>query len=129
MKEWVSMAPGDDQARVLLATAMLQDGEHADAIEHYEIVLARRPDDPGTLNNLAWLYGETGNARALPVAERALQIAPDNPSVMDTTGWILLKDGQTDRGILLLQKAAEADPDNDAIREQLKSALEQAGRG
>ena len=43
--------------------------------------------------------------KALPTAEKALGLLPDNPAILDTTGWILVEQGNTERGLPMLQKA------------------------
>ena len=76
------------------------------------------------LNNLAYAYGQMGNnAKALDHAETALKLAPDNPSVMDTAGWLLFSSGKDkDRALTLLRKAAQLAPDNASIRIHLTEA-------
>jgi Tfp pilus assembly protein PilF len=54
------------------------------------------PDDPMTLNNLAYMYVSDLNepAKALPYSQKAAQLAPNNPDILDTYGWALAKTGK-----------------------------------
>jgi tetratricopeptide (TPR) repeat protein len=49
----------------------------------------------GLLNNLAYMYAEDMNQpeKALPYARRAAQIAGQNPSILDTYAWALVRSG------------------------------------
>jgi len=47
----------------------------------------------GALNGLAWLYHENGKPGALVMARKASKLAPDNPAIQDTYGWILVQSG------------------------------------
>ena len=65
----------------------------------------------------------TDAGRALrPHAERANELAPDNPAIMDTLGVILLEMGETDKATGLLRRAHEAIPDNPDIGFHLAQA-------
>ena len=108
--------PDDLVARVLAADHYLNTGNHAAAIAHYETIQARLPDNPVMLNNLAWLYAQSDDSRALATAERALELAPDSPQVMDTLGGILHGQGDDARAIELIRKALELAPDVPEIR-------------
>ena len=68
------------------------------------------PNNLLVLNNLAWSLFESKDSRALGFAEQALKLKPDNPDVMDTLGWILVQQGQAERGIKLLQQALSKAP-------------------
>jgi len=46
---------------------------------------------------------------ALQLAQRAKEVAPDDPSISDTLGWILYKRGIYQRALGLLKESAEAD--------------------
>ena len=48
--------------------------------------MTRAPDNPLVLNNLAWVAHELKQPNALEYAERANEMAPDNPAIMDTLG-------------------------------------------
>ncbi len=112
LDEWVGQHPDD-------ATALQQFSEILIATEHYdeaaarlEQLLKKKPYDPVALNNLAWLYQQKGDERALPTARRAYVLAP-NAQTADTLGWILVTTGDPANGVALLRQAtseASADP-------------------
>ena len=79
------------------------------------------------LNNLAWIYQQEKDPRALEYAEKANQLAPDNPATLDTLGWILIEQGNTSRGLPLLQKANSLAPDAPDIHYHLILGLVKAG--
>ncbi|WP_165853485.1 hypothetical protein [Aurantiacibacter aquimixticola] len=76
------------------------------------------------LNNLAYARSRAGEMEeAIRVAEAALALAPDHPSVMDTAGWLLVQSGRDrSRGLLLLERAAKLAPDNPVIARHLAEA-------
>lgn len=111
-----------------LAAAYIDTREYDTAIKEHERLLAGAPNDPSVLNNLAWLYEETGDARALATAEKAYRIAPDAPEVMDTLGWILVQRGDAARGLTLLREAHARSASNPGIRYHLAVALARLGR-
>ena len=79
-------------------------------------------------NNLAWALlrlGEPG--LALHHAERALEQVPDNPTVMDTAGLVLVELGETERALGLLRKAAKREPTNSTMHYHLAEALAREG--
>lgn len=83
-------------------------------------------DEPGVLvlNNLAYAESRLGNrTEALALARRALALAPDNASVLDTAGWLMVETG-SDRaqGLALLRKAARLAPGNATIADHLAAA-------
>jgi Flp pilus assembly protein TadD len=79
------------------------------------------------MNNLAWAYHKENDPRALPTAEQAYRLASDKPEIIDTLGWILVEQGNTTRGLPLLQKAVELAPAALDIRLHLGSGLLKAG--
>ncbi|MDD1713576.1 MAG: tetratricopeptide repeat protein, partial [Methanoregulaceae archaeon] len=65
--------------------------------------------------------------RALGFAEQALKLKPDNPAIMDTAGWILVQQGQAERGAKLLQQALSKMPNAAEIRYHLAVAYTKLG--
>lgn len=120
--EWIDKLPNSPGAYFFRGQGKQERGEIKAAIADYETALSFNPVDPRPLNNLAWLYSEQKDPRALETAERAYQSAPENPSVLDTYGWILVQSGQVKRGIEYLQAAQKQVPDSKEIAEHLKQA-------
>lgn len=82
------------------------------------------------LNNAAMVQLNLGKAdEAIKLARQANQLAPNDPIVQDTLGWILLKTRQDKAAALeLIQKAAVAVPNNGEIHWHLANALAVNGR-
>ena len=128
LDRWLKAHPDDAAARALLAESALQKGERSRAINEYRAVLERQPDDPVALNNLAWLYHEAGDARALELARRAVKAAPEAPGVLDTLGWILVEQGKVAEGLEYLAKAVSGPRPDPEVRYHYAAALARAGR-
>jgi len=125
--QWLKDQPGDVNARAYLAATYVMARQNKQAIEQYQLLLQADPKNIRALNDLAWLYQQEKDPRALATAEQAYQLKPDNPEIMDTLGWILVDQDQTARGTELLQKAAETAPASTAIRYHWAAALAKSG--
>lgn len=126
LRQWLQSHPDDLPVRATLAAHLLSAGELQSAKGEYER-LVQRAATPVFLNNLAWVYQSTGDARAESTAKRAYQLAPDNASIADTYGWILLERGRPSEALPLLEKAAKALPDNQDVQDHYRRARELAG--
>ena len=102
LEDWVAKHPDDTAVVTALGEVRHRDGDSAGAIKLYEQALQKAPDNAPLLNNLAVLYQDAGNPKAVETAERAYKLAPQMPAVQDTYGWILLGAGKA--------KEAVADP-------------------
>ncbi len=127
LQSWLKQHPEDMSVRFALATSYLANGKKDAAISQYEIVLEKQPDNPAALNDLAWLYHERGDQRALKMAEKAYRLAPDSPAVQDTYGWILIQNGRIEFGLVALEQAVSNAPHSLEIRYHLAVALTKAG--
>lgn len=127
LREWLDEHPDDLQVRMIHASYLQMEGDGSDAISHYEHVLETRGANPVALNNLAWLYHEAGDERALELARSAHEMAPEAPEIMDTYGWILFRNGQTERALELLVRARDLAPGNPEIRYHAAEALFASG--
>jgi len=126
-REWLSTNPHDHIMRAALADALGQAGKTGAAIAEYELLLDAQPGNVRTLNNLAVLYHDAADARALPTAERAFELAPQNPAVLDTYGWLLVQSGKVERGISILSKITGEAASDPTVRYHLAAALFRAG--
>jgi len=127
LSEWLATHPVDDTVRLALAKAQLALGELAASRETYEALTVSQTDNPVVWNNLAWLYQQSGDARAAEYGERALALAPHETEILDTLGWILLDGGQIERAASLLQQAHQAAPSDPDIAFRYAAALHRNG--
>lgn len=127
LAHWLEQHPGDVMAREAQGMAALHDGDLPGARDAFEAVVDARPDHAVALNNLAWLYDEAGDPRALDYAERARQQLPDRAETADTLGWILVRQGQVQRGLRLIEQAKTELGDEPAVHYHHAWALDAAG--
>jgi len=127
-EDWIKRHPKDAAVLAYLGERDMAAKRYESAAARYQSALQRRPDNPLLLNNLAWVSNELKRPNALEYAERAHELAPQNPAIMDTLGTILASSGQTERGLELLGRAAELAPDAHRIRLNFAKALLKAGR-
>ena len=116
--------------QILMNLAMLhQENEAPDkAIPPYEKLLEITPRNVIALNNLAWIYYQKGDDRAMELARKAFELKSDNAAIADTYGWILLKAGQIEESLPVLEKAHELQPDSEEIAMHLAEAYRATGR-
>ena len=89
--------------------------------EIYNAALTQNPDNPMVLNNYAYMLS-TQNYRleeALEMVEKALVIEPENPTFLDTRGWIYYQMGQHEKALTDILQAAEEEGENAEINEHL----------
>jgi putative PEP-CTERM system TPR-repeat lipoprotein len=125
---WLERYPRDNRVRTILASARMQLGDLVAARRDYEEILVTEPEHGVALNNLAWLYHQAGDKRALAIAERAYNLLPKEAAVADTYGWILLSGGSAERGLSVLREAVGLAPGDIEIRLHLVEGLAKAGR-
>ena len=120
--EQAAKARPKDPAPLMLAGVVYEKQDKVEkAREAYEKVLALNPRFVPAANNLAWLHSERGGDRtkALTLAQTARDLAPDDPRVADTLGWILYRRGVHQRALTLLKESASKLPDNPQVQYHL----------
>jgi putative PEP-CTERM system TPR-repeat lipoprotein len=125
--DWLADHPDDARVRFALAEARQAQGDYKAAIREYELMLAKSPNSAIVLNNLAWLYSETGNTRAEDLAARAYKAAPDSWAIADTYGWILVRANKPKEGLAILKQAVEKSNNNAEVLYHLGVAQSKAG--
>ncbi len=121
-EDWNKKLPNSPQAALLLAIHAQQKNDKDSAISWYEKNIELDPNAAASMNNLAWLYYEQKNPKALGLAEKAYKLAANNPSIIDTYAWVLVESGKVSEGYELLQKAATLAPTNKEIQDHLLDA-------
>ncbi|OIQ70788.1 beta-barrel assembly-enhancing protease [mine drainage metagenome] len=104
-----------DNAVYVYQTAMAaqRSGDSAAMERLLRRLLKSHPDDAQALNALGYTLADSG--RELPEArrliERALQLDPGNPFIVDSLGWLEFRSGDLPRAVQLLEQAWAARPD------------------
>ncbi|MEO8938163.1 MAG: XrtA/PEP-CTERM system TPR-repeat protein PrsT [Burkholderiaceae bacterium] len=123
LQDWLKQAPDDASVRYFLASKAAGRKNYRLAIEQYQAILQKQPDNAVVLNDLASAYSDVDDPRAEQTAEAALKLKPDEAPISDTLGLILVKRGDVTRGVSLLRSAARGAPDTIEIRMHLAEAL------
>ncbi len=113
--------------RLVFADALTNAGDELGAVANLEAVLRMTPENVAALNNLSWIFHRRGDARALPLAERAHLLQPKSPAVTDTYGWILLSSGHVAQAVQALEEAAQLAPRQPDIAFHYAAALARSG--
>ncbi len=94
-----------------------------------QALLARSPDDPRILNNMAVTLRALGRQdEARLHLERARAISPDEPDVNHNLGNLLSDAGSLEDAVLAYRRALAARPDAPRTSIQLAGALQRLGR-
>jgi tetratricopeptide (TPR) repeat protein len=98
--------PGDWRAWLLLADALGANADPADREAAFRRAVALNPDCADAQGGLARVLATSGRAReALPFANRALDLAPWNPGIIDTLALVAANLGKCPQALLLERRA------------------------
>jgi predicted Zn-dependent protease len=122
-RAWLERYPGADAVRFMLSSYYITQHRYQEALQETSVLAADAPSNMIVLNNLAWLYGELNDPRAVESADRVLALAPNDPTVAGTVGWIYFQHGRTRESLDLLRRSAAGAPDNRNTKYQLAAAL------
>jgi Flp pilus assembly protein TadD len=116
-------------AQMLLGMLYERKGEVAKAQQAYEKVLTLNPRFAPAANNLAWLYSERGDdkEKALELAQTAKEMAPEDPTVSDTLGWVFYRRGMYQRAVGLFKESASKLPNQPIVQYHLGLASLKVG--
>lgn len=128
LQKWQGSRADDVLVLRTIGDGELQLGNLAAARAAYEKILKKQPDDALVLNNLAQVAFAQNDKTATSYAERAYSQRSNDPVVIDTFGWLLLQQGQIERGLALLRDARLRNPNDPEIRYHLAAALSKSGR-
>ena len=128
LQKWTKEHPEDWENRLILSTEYIRQKNMAGAIAETEALNEKFPGRPLILNNLGWLYARNNDARGKELVRTALELAPAAPEIQDTYGWILVKEGKVDEGLVELRKAAAALPDAAEVQYHFAAGLAQSGK-
>jgi cytochrome c-type biogenesis protein CcmH/NrfG len=121
--------PASAAPQIALGDQHMRHGEFIAALEAYDEALRRDPNSEKAMNNIASLTAEHGFdfERAAALASRLYAKHPKDPTVADTLGWTLFRQGKTRDAVPLLKQAVTGMPGNPVHRYHLGAALLQEG--
>lgn len=96
----------------------------------FQHALALAPDQPYVLNYLGYSWAEQGQhlGEARNMIERAVQQRPDDGAIIDSLGWVLLRQGDAISAVKALERAVELVPEDATINGHLGDAYWETGR-
>ncbi len=130
LSRWLRENRQAQQASSTIEQALAQSPEDEDLLMEHSLVLEKlqrheemetvlrklmlaRPKDPHAFNALGYSLADRGirlpEARALIV--QALELAPNDPFIQDSLGWVEFRMGQREEALRILQAAFKSRPD------------------
>ena len=124
---WIKEHPKDSTFEYLLSETDLRRQDYKSAEARLRRVLAVQSNHVAALNNMAWLMVTTGGSGGVGFAQRAVDIAPDQPAVLDTLALALAADKQLAAALDVQRRAVELSPEDKLLRLNLAKLALQDG--
>lgn len=115
-RQWLQDNPEDHAVRLFVANQALVLGEEGAAIEDFEHILQGNGNHVIALNNLAWLLREQRPQQALEYVERARDLAPNSPEILDTLAVVQYANKNYARANTSIREALLRSPDNPSMQ-------------
>lgn len=121
--------PNGTKVHLRLAEVLVRGNRHAEAVPHFEAVLAAVPDQAAALAGLARCRRVLGQrSEAIVTLERLLARAPDDADGLLLRGQLALDEDRAEEALPWLQRATAAAPHSMDAHYQLAQALRRLGR-
>lgn len=128
-KRAAELRPRDPVPPLFLGMGAERLGAIPRAIEYYRKTIELAPNNAIALNNLAYVLAESSMNldEALTLAQRARNLVPNDPNIIDTLAYVYMKQNLVDRAIALLEEVVARHPEVVLWRYHLAMALHQKG--
>ncbi len=105
-------------------------GEWPKAEADLKFGLELMPDQPSLLNYLGYAWVDQGRnfAEARAMIERAVAQRPQDGSIVDSLGWVMLMQGESGPALAQLERAVALEPADPVVNGHLGDALAATGR-
>ena len=127
LRDWLATNPADVNVLEQLGEIEISQNKLPEAKDYLETILKLKPHEAVALNNLAWVYQQLGDARAMDMARQAYVLAP-GAQTADTLGWILTSAGNAGTGIALLRQASAEAENDPRVQYHFAVALKDTGK-
>jgi len=124
--------PGAEDWPVFYDRGIAYQGAHQwrDAEADFRHALQLAPDQPFVLNYLGYSWADKGEhlAEARKMIQEAAERRPNDGAIVDSLGWVMLRQGSVAEAVQLLERAVELEPEDPTINGHLGDAYSAAGR-
>jgi putative PEP-CTERM system TPR-repeat lipoprotein len=124
---WLKDHAADVAFEYQVAVNAITQGDLDQAEALLQKVVASRPRHPLALNNLAWVMAMRGKPGAAAHAQKAVDLMPDRPALIDTLAMALASENRADKALVIQQRAVELAPEDNGLRLNLAKIAIQAG--
>jgi tetratricopeptide (TPR) repeat protein len=107
-----------------------QSHQWARAEADFRRALSLAPNQPSVLNYLGYTWANKGEhlTEARQMLQKAAAGRPDDGAIIDSLGWVMLRQGEVAQAVATLQRAVELEPEDSTINMHLGDAYAAAGR-
>jgi cellulose synthase operon protein C len=112
---WIAQHPGHASFEYLLSASDIRRGDLKTADQRLKRVLAAFPNNALALNNMAWVQLQLGGPGAVGFAQRAADLLPDRPAILDTLALALASDRQFSAALETQKRALALAPDDNGL--------------
>jgi len=121
--------PDDVELQFELGSSYERAGDKANAEKIFLSILAKHPDNHGTLNYLGYMWAESGVNldKAQDMLTRAVAAEPHNGAYIDSLGWVYFREGKLDLAEKYLSDAAKLLPRDATVHEHLGDVFAKRG--
>lgn len=124
---WLRQSPGDAAFEYLVSVSDIAKGDLASAEARLRRVVAVFPDNVIALNNLAYVLATRKKPGAVEWAQRAVDIEPDRPELLDTLALALASENRLEPALQIQRRALRLEPNNPGLKLGLARLALQAG--
>jgi tetratricopeptide (TPR) repeat protein len=124
-----ALAPNDRVPLLMIAAAFDSASRKPEALATYRRMLQLNAEDAVAANAVAYLVTEIGGNldEALKLAQKAVQLNPQQPNFSDTLGWIYFKRNLNDSAVQVFQALTRNYPDSPVFHYHFGMVLLQKG--
>lgn len=127
IRDWLIKHQDSIPAMTLAVRYAVAKGDYATAAKYLETLDKLNPNNPVTLNDLAWAYTQVRKPAALAIAQKANALAPENPQILDTLAEAQVLAGQKKEAVVNLRLALALAPQSPGLKVHLAELLMEDG--
>ncbi|WP_372864700.1 tetratricopeptide repeat protein [Spongiibacter sp.] len=115
LSQGLEQLPNSDKLRYARSLFAERIGDLSAVETDLRHILARDPDNSAALNALGYTLANLSSRldEAEQLVRRALELAPNDPAILDSYGWILLLKGDLQGALVHLEKAFDQSQDHE----------------